>query len=189
MSLDPRYITDGPLEEGFLSKDSGLPLAGGTVTFYRDSSRITLKTVYELTGAPPNYSYVPLPNPITLSSIGVIQNAGGDNVVIYYYPWLADGITPDLYYVVVKDSNGVDQFTREAWPNSAAGESPGADTSLPVQNQISNPQFTQILINDVPTLTPSTTTFSVSAETKEFELAPDWTFIISGTGDVTVERL
>lgn len=189
MALDPRYITDGPLEEIFLNKDSGLPLAGGTVTFYRDSSRITLKTVYELTGAPPNYSYVPLPNPITLSSIGTVQNAGGDNVVIYYYPWLVDGITPDLYYVVVKDSNGVDQFTREAWPNSAAGESPGADTSLPVQNQISNPQFTQILINDVPTLTPSTTTFTVSAETKEFELAPDWTFIITGTGDVTVERI
>ena len=189
MALDPRYITDGPLEEIFLDKSSGLPLAGGTVTFYRDSSRITLKTVYELTGAPPNYSYVPLPNPITLSSIGTVQNAGGDNVVIYYFPFLPDGITPDLYYVVVKDSNGVDQFTREAWPNSAAGGSPDTATTLPVQNQISNPQFTQILINDVPTLTPSTTTFTVAAETKEFELAPDWTFVITGTGDVVVERL
>ncbi len=189
MALDPHYITDGPLEEAFLSKDSGLPLANGTITFYRDSSRITAKTVYQLTGAPPNYQYIPLDNPLTLSSIGVVQNAGGDNVVIYYYPWLDDGITPDLYYVVVKDENGVDQFTREAWPNSTISESGNITDSLPVQNQISNPQFTQILINDVSALTPSTTTYTVSGSELEFELAPDWTLIVNGTGNVVVERL
>jgi hypothetical protein len=189
MALDPHYITDGPLEEAFLSKDSGLPLAGGFITFYRDSSRITPKTVYQLTGAPPNYQYVPLDNPLELNSIGVVQNNGGDNVVIYYYPWLDDGVTPDLYYIEVTDSNDVVQFTREAWPNSAAGGGGGGSDSLPVQNQISNPQFTQILINDVPNLTPSTTTYTVSGSELEFELAPDWTLIINGTDDVEVERL
>jgi len=189
MALDPKYITDGPLEEAFLDKDSGLPLAGGTITFYRDSSRITPKTVYQLTGAPPNYQYVPLPNPITLSSIGTVQNSGGDNIVIYYYPWLADGTTTDLYYVVVKDSNGVDQFTREAWPNGALSGGGSVTSGLPVQNQIANPQFTEILINDIPTLSPSTTTYTVSGSELEFECAPNWTFVINGTGNVTVERL
>ena len=192
MALDPHYITDGPLEEYFVDKDSGLPLAGGTLTFFRDDSRITPKTVYQLTGSPPNYTYVALPNPITLSSVGTVQDAGGDNVVIYYYPWLPDGITPDLYYVVCQDVNGVDQFTREAWPNpNEGGSSPSPGGSLPVQNQISNPQFSQILINDVPTLTPSTTTFTVSGSNNTFEVAPDWTLDAncSGTDTVVVQRV
>lgn len=190
MALDPHYITDGPLEEAFLDKDSGLPLADGTITFYRDISRSTKKTVYQLTGSPPNYQYVALDNPLTLNSIGVVQNNGGDNVVIYYYPYLDDGITPDLYYVVVKDSNGTDQFTREAWPNGIIADQIDGESSAPVQNQISNPQFTKILINDVPGLTPSTTTYTVSAATNQvFAFAPDWNFVISGTGTVTVSRI
>lgn len=191
MALDPHYITDGPLEEYFVSKDSGLPLANGTLSFFRDSSRITPKTVYQLTGSPPNYTYVALPNPITLSSVGTVQDAGGDNVVIYYYPWEVDGVTPDLYYVVCKDSNGVDQFTREAWPNPNDEGSINPTGSLPVQNQISNPQFSQILINDIPTLSPSTTVFTVSGSNNEFEVAPDWTLVAncSGTDTVTVQRI
>jgi len=190
MALDAHYVTDGPLEEYFVSKDTGLPLAGGTLTFYEDSSRITPKPVYELSGAPPNYTYTPLDNPMTLSAVGTTQNAGGDNVVIYYFPWKADGITPDLYYIVCKDSNGVVQFTREAWPNGVVSGGSGELTTLPVQNQISNPQFTNILINDVPGLTPTTTTYTVSvASNQVFNFAPDWNFIISGTGTVTVSRI
>jgi hypothetical protein len=191
MALDPHYITDGPLEEAFLDKDTGLPLAGGTITFYRDASRITSKPVYQLTGAPPNYQYIPLDNPLTLSSIGTVQNAGGDNEVIYYYPYDDNGSAIDLYYVVVKDSNGVEQFTREAWPNGViADESISNINSLPVQNQVSNPQFTKILINDVPTLTPSVTTYTVTAGPDQvFEFAPNWNFLLSGTGNVTVERI
>jgi hypothetical protein len=191
MALDPHYITDGPLEEYFVDKDSGLPLAGGFIYFFRDTSRITPKTVYQLTGSPPNYSYVALPNPITLSAVGTVQDAAGDNVVIYYYPWEIDGLTPDLYYVVVQDSNGVDQFTREAWPNPNEGGSITPSDSLPVQNQISNPQFSQILINDVPTLTPPTTIFTVSGSNNTFEVAPDWTLFATcnASDTVTIQRV
>jgi hypothetical protein len=189
MALNPLYVTDGPLQEYFVDKDTGLPLAGGTITFYRDNSRITPKTVYQLTGSPPNYNYVALPNPITLSSVGTVQDAGGDDVVIYYYPWLSDGITEDLYYIVVKDSNGVDQFTREAWPNNVVSGGGGTTDSLPVQNQISNPQFTQILRNDVPSLSPSTTTYTVSGSEVEFEVAPNWNLFLNGTDSVTVQRV
>lgn len=192
MGLDPRYVTDGPLQEYFVSKDSGLPLSGGTLTFFRDSSRITPKTVYELTGSPPNYSYVALPNPITLSAVGTPMNGSGEDIVIYYFPFLPDGVTEDLYYVVVQDSNGVDQFTREAWPNAAIeNPSPSPSSSLPVQNQISNPQFSQILINDIPTLSPSSTVFSVNGSNLEFEVAPDWTLIASSSvpDTVVVERI
>jgi hypothetical protein len=189
MALDPHYITDGPLEEAFLDKDTGLPLAGGFIYFFRDASRITPKTVYQLTGSPPDYTYVALPNPIELSSIGTVQDAGGDNVVIYYYPWLADGLTPDLYYIEVTDSNGVVQFTREAWPNGIIANEIISDSTLPVQNQISNPQFTNVLINYVPGLTPPTTTFTVSGSNQTFAVAPEWNFLASGSGTITVQRI
>jgi len=190
MALDPHYITDGPLEQIFVDKDSGLPLSGGKLTFYRDVARSTKKTVYQLTGSPPNYQYVELDNPVTLSSVGTPQNNGGDNVVIYYYPYLDDGITVDLYYVDVESDVGVDQFTREAWPNGVVADQVDGESGAPVQNQVSNPQFTKILINDVPGLTPQTTTYTVSSDTdKVFAFAPDWNFVISGTGTVTVQRI
>ena len=120
------------------------------------------------------------------------MNGSGEDIVIYYFPFLADGTTEDLYYVVVRDSNGVAQFTREAWPNAAIeNPSPSPSSSLPVQNQISNPQFSQILINDIPTLSPSSTIFSVNGSNQAFEVAPDWTLIASSSvpDTVVVERI
>lgn len=181
MALDPHYILGAPLEETFISKDTSLPLAGGFVYFYRDSSRITAKTVYELAGSPPNYHYTPLPNPMELSAVGTPQNNSGENVAIYYYPYDVDGEI-DLYYIVVKDADGVEQFTREAWPPGVASSSTGTNNSLPVQNQISNPQFTRVSIND------DGITYTVSGPEQTFEFAPNWEFQIAGTGTVTVIR-
>jgi len=183
MSLDERYFVTADLEEYFVDKDSGLPLAGGTLTFYRDVSRTTPKTVFQLSGAPPNYTYTALPDPITLSSVGTVQNAGGDNEVIYYFPYDDEG-NLDLYYIVCRDSNGVEQFTREAWPNLTAADNP-TNTDFPIQNQLSNVQFTQVFINE-----NQSTVYTVSAATNQvFAFAPNWDFVISGTGTVTIERI
>ena len=188
MALDERYIVASDLEQYFVDKDSGLPLAGGTLTFYRDISRNTQKKVFQLSGSPPNYTYTAMPNPITLSSVGTVQNAGGDNEVIYYFPYTTDPLTGqlilDLYCIKVKDSNGVEQFTREAWPNVTASNDP-TNEPFPIQNQISNPQFTQILIND-----GMSTTYAVQSATNQvFSFAPDWDFVISGTGNVIIQRI
>lgn len=183
MSLDERYFVTADLEEYFVDKDSGLPLAGGTLTFYRDVARSTPKAVYQLSGAPPNYTYTAMPNPIVLSSVGTVQNAGGDNEVIYYFPFDDEG-NLDLYYIVCRDSNGTEQFSREAWPNISSGNDPMQD-NVPIQNQLSNPQFTQVFINE-----NLSTVYTVSAATNQvFVFAPDWDFVISGTGTVTVERI
>ena len=197
MAIDSHYVSSSDLESYYVSKDSGLPLAAGTVTFYEDNSRITLKTVYELSGSPPNYTFTPLPNPITLSSVGTPQNAGGDNITVYYRPYDTDESSEtfgdvQLYYVVVKDSHGVEQLTREAWPPDAFNGGSGTDTNaVPVQNQISNSQFTRTFLNPgnaATTQDSETMSYVTAGGTTTVEFAPDWSFEIGGTGTVTVQR-
>lgn len=122
MALDPQYIVPINLEEYFVNHDTGEPLANGTIEFWTDDDRTTPKDVFELTGAPPNYTYDALPNPLNLSAVGTPVDNSGNPVSIYYYPYDAFG-NVELYYIVVKDSNGLVQFTREAWPNTVAGGS------------------------------------------------------------------
>ena len=145
MSLDPRYITAPSLQEYFVDKDSGFPLAGGKVFFYSDVNRTQPKDVFELTGSPPNYSFSPLPNPVILSSVGTMMDNNGNDIIPYYFPFDANG-NQELYYIVVQSSTGVPQFTREAWPNPQVGETPTSQNSL--FNYIPNGQF--LLHTDLP---------------------------------------
>jgi hypothetical protein len=181
MALDDRYIVASDLEGYFVDKDSGLPLASGTLSFFRDSSRNVPKPVYQLSGSPPNYTYTLLPNPVTLSSVGTPQNALGDNIVIYYYPFDDDG-NIDLYYVSCDSSGAVNQFTREAWPPNVSQSINPNDQPFSISNQISNSQFTRTFINEGLPITYNVT----GATDQEFSFAPNWFFSISGTGSVTV---
>jgi hypothetical protein len=186
MALNPLFIISSDIEQYYVDKDSGLPLANGLVYYYRDIARNVPKTVYQLTGAPPDYTYTALPNPIQLSAVGTIQNAGGDNEVTYYYPWITDPATGDLvldlYYIVVTDANGTVQFTREGWPNITSANSPIEEGFYSV-NQISNPTFTNTFLN--PGIA---NVYNVTAATNQVvDFAPDWQFVISGTGMVTVQ--
>jgi hypothetical protein len=183
MAIDERYFISAPLNQYMVDKDTALPLASGTITFYRDSSRTTPKAVYQLTGSPPNYTYTALPNPITLSSVGTIQNAGGDNEIIYFYPYDDDG-NLDLYYIVCESSGSVAQWTREAWPNLGSGNDP-TQSDFHVTNELSNCQFSRVFINS-----NDTTTYTISSASEEvFSFAPDWDFVLSGTGSVIVELI
>lgn len=183
MALDERYVVASDLEQYFVDKDSGLPLANGTLTFYRDVARNVPKEVFQLSGAPPNYGYTSMGAQITLSAVGTVQNSGGDNEVIYYYPYDVEG-NLDLYYVVCRNADGIEQFTREAWPNITSANDPTKDQTG-IQNQLSNPTFTNVFIN-----ANKTTTYTVTAASNQvFEFAPNWDFVISGTGTVIIERV
>ena len=153
MGLDPRFIVTSDLEELFIDKTLGVPLAAGIVTFYSDINRTTLKPVYELTGSPPNYSYTALPNPCILSSVGTFQDALGNNIVPYYYPYTGtpDDFTGDieLYYITVQDSGNVQQFVREGWPNFT-GEN-NNNSEIEFVNFIPNGQF--MIHNNMPVTT------------------------------------
>ena len=183
MALDERYVVASDLEQYFVRKDNGLPLSNGTLTFYRDSARNVPKPVYQLSGFPPNYTYTSMGAQITLSAVGTVQNSAGDNEVIYYFPYDSKG-NLDLYYVVARDSGGNIQFTREAWPNVGSSTDPTKNQSDQT-NQISNPTFTNVFINNNQ---PITYTAS-SASNMVFSFAPDWDFVISGTGTVLVQRI
>lgn len=183
MALSDLYIFSPALNQYFVNKTTGLPLAGGKLFFFRDESRSTPKEVYQLSGTPPNYTYVALPNPITLNGSGQIVNAANDIVGIFYLPFDDDG-NLDLYYVVCEDSGGNQQWVLEAVPFITATTDPSKDTTS-VANQIANPQFSRSFLNE-----GVSTSLSVTAATdEEFPIAPDWTFVVSGTGSVDVQRV
>lgn len=192
MVLDPRFVTSTSLEPLFLDKDTGAPLSGGQVFFWQDTARTIPKLVYELVAPPPytaNPTYAPLPNPITLSSVGTFQDAAGNNIAVYYYPYDANGVL-QLYYVSVFNALGVEQFTREAWPypNILGGGGGGAAgaSGANISNELTNPQFANVLF--IPTQ-PLVITLSGAGVT-HVNIAPGWTLNITagGAGTVTVTR-
>lgn len=142
--LNPLYVIAPSLEMYFVDNASGLPLAGGTVNFYADDNRSNRKAVYELTGSSGNYSYVALPNPVTLSASGTFQDNSGNNILPYYWPWTGDPVSnpnptvAQLYYIEVYNANGVLQFTRQGFPNFTAESSA---SSVDYINYVPNGQF------------------------------------------------
>jgi hypothetical protein len=188
MAIDERFFISAPLDQYFVDKDTGLPLAGGTLEFFRDADHDVPKDVYQLTGSPPNYGYTPFPNPIVLSSVGTVQNASGDNEIIYFFPY--DGTpdntngTIDLYHIVCKSAGGVEQWTRDGWPGLTPGNDP-TQNDVGAINGLSNCQFSRTLLNP-----DNISIYTVAgASSQVFAFAPDWDFVISGTGDVVVERV
>ena len=184
MPLDGRYITDLSLEQYFVDKDTGQPLAFGTVEFWQDDNRVIPKLVYELTGAPPNYTYTALPNPITLSAVGTISDMNGNNVALYYFPYDALG-NIQLYYIVIKNSLGVVQFTREGWPNTTADVNPAVQ-DVGLSNELSNPQFVDVsFLPNNPTVLVFT-----GVATDTVAIAPRWDLVVNHTAttNVTITR-
>lgn len=134
-------ITSDALEEVLIDKSTGLPLAAGIVTFYEDTSRTTLKNIYEQTGTPGAYTYIMLPNPMTLNADGSTSDGSGNNVKIYYY--LFDELTqaPQSYYVTVYNSDGVFQFDRKNFPFLPPSNLLPIVTSPSLDNVIVNNRF------------------------------------------------
>ncbi len=143
MAINPNLLVAAPMMQNLLiDKDNGLPMADGTITMYQDNSRTTLKNWYFQSGVAGAYTYITLPNPLTLSGIGTITDPSGNNTVPFYYPYSeVDNITPQPYYVVVQNSNGEGEFTLQNFPFvPSSGGTPG--TTIPTnQNLIVNGEF------------------------------------------------
>lgn len=182
MAINPLYIPLFNIEEVILDKDTGLPLAAGVVSFYRDSQRLTPKPVFQIAGVSPNYTFVSVGSVLTLGLSGTFVDENGDPFVPYAYPYDAEG-NLDLYYVTVVSEGGVDQFTREAVPYvDTSGVPPSERTST--ENEVANPQFVEV---NIP-LT-GTTTVSVTGTNTVTPVAPGWDIISTGTGTIALQVL
>jgi hypothetical protein len=169
MPLDPNYIIAPSLEQYYVDKDTGLPLANGVVTFYKDQARTVLKPIYTISGSPPNYTYVQLPNPVSLSATGTFQDANGNNIIPYYFPHDESG-NIELYYITVYSAGNVLQFTREGWPNFI--ESFSDEESSNLTNYVPNGQF--LLHNNIPATT--TTLVGQITQPKTLIAQGGWSF-------------
>ncbi|MEO6077578.1 MAG: hypothetical protein ABIP54_02215 [Candidatus Andersenbacteria bacterium] len=183
--LNDKFVTGVSLNQYLVNKDTGAPLAFGTVEFYSDVDNITPKLVYQLVGSLGSYTYAPLSNPITLSSVGTIVDGSGNQIALYYYPFTGlpadNSDVVENYYIVVKNALGVPQFTRHAWPNVAAADAPGASSSV-TENQVSNSQFVDVLFNPSIGMTINLT----GAGTKTVAIAPSWSIFVTWTGTASV---
>lgn len=142
MAINTSLLIAAPMLQDYLVDNAtGLPLANGTITMFQDNSRTTLKNWYYQSGTPGAYTYITLPNPLTLSGVGTIQDPNGNDTIPFYYPYSeTDNITPQPYFVNVVNSNGQQQFTRQNFPfNPNAGTSP--TTSSTFKNYIVNGEF------------------------------------------------
>lgn len=183
MAIDRSYIPAFSLDNVFRDKDTGEPLANGTLEFFINNTSVQ-KDVYQIAGTSPNYTFTPLPNPMTLSLAGTLVDGAGNPVIPYFFPFDAAG-NPEYYDVVCKSSGGVTQFTREAVPYIPDLLSPG-DGASNYTNELSNPQFVEVLFD---TESPSHTYTFSGASLEEVPLAPDWDLVVTGTGDVVVSRI
>ena len=135
------------LQDYLVDKDTGFPLAGGWITFFHDTDRQRLKNVYTQTGTPGSYNYVPIANPMQLSSVGTMTDSFGNDIIPFYFPFdEEDSNEIDTYYVVVQANTpnnipGVEQFTRENFPFVDSEDNPDFD-QLDLINLIPNGQFT-----------------------------------------------
>lgn len=189
---DPRFIYCPPLQTYFIDKDTAEALSGGVVTFYSDVNRSVLKAIYKQVQQPDNtYEFVELANPVTLTSIGTFGDDDGNDINVYLYPFEgspADATAGELelYYITVQSSDLVDQYTREAWPPDAEDSGANINTFVATENELTNPQFVEILFTEDPTT--AAYTYSTSG-TMEVDVAPGWTLVTSGTGTVTLKQV
>lgn len=183
MATSNQYIPAFYIDEVLVDKVTGEPLAGGIVTFYNNEQPSVLKYVYQKVGTANNYSFVLLPNPMTLSSSGQFVDSIGNNVIPYFLPYDAAGDV-QLYDVNVESAAFVQQFRREGVPYVDTGDSPSNEANILTANEITNPQFVQV------SFWPTTSfVFNVTGSNTVNQIAPGWDIVTTGTGTVTLSQV
>jgi len=188
---NPMYYACFPLQEYFVNKDTGFPLAGGYVEFFSDPAFTAPKDVFQqsLVGGT-TYDYVNLGSTLVLSSVGTFMDNNGDDIIPFLYPYDANGQV-QLYFIRVWSGDpsvqgSVLQFTRQGWPpNFSQGTSP-TDVFESSQNVFSNPEFA--IVNFTPNPATGKYTIAVSGA-GSFEVAPGWSLSYAGTGNLSVKQI
>jgi hypothetical protein len=122
-----RLVSAPVLQNAILDDQTGLPLANGIIWLYQDNARTTPKNWYYQSGTAGNYTYIPLPNPLTLNAAGAITDNNGNDTDPFYYPY-AEQTVGDIeegsfqpYYITVQDQFGAQKFIRQNFPFISQG--------------------------------------------------------------------
>lgn len=203
----PYFFACFPLQEYFVNKDTGFPLAAGVVEFFSDSAFTVPKDVFQQnqSGSAGNYTYtyVNLGSKLILSSVGTFQDNNGNDIIPFLYPFTGtppttSTQTPDgsleLYFIRVwnKDpsiyNDAVLQFTRSGWPPNYALPANFNDDFESSQNVYSNPQFSEVSF----TVDPATNlyTYTVTGAVT-LDIAPGWTLSANtgSSGDIRLKQI
>src|SRR5271155_5775489 len=103
MPINTDLLIAAPILQDALVDRDGTPMSAGTVTCYQDNSRTTLKNWYYQSGTPGNYTYITLPNPLTLSAAGTICDGNGVDTIPFFYPYseLDDEVFQPYYITII----------------------------------------------------------------------------------------
>lgn len=159
---DVNKLVAAPMLQDFLIDKDGTPMSGGTITMYHDNNRTTLKNWYYQSGTPGNYTYITLPNPLTLSAAGTITDINGVDTIPFYYPWSeTDEDVHDPYYVTIVNYAMTNQITRANFPFEGGGGGGGGGVDT-FNNLIINNGFWRNIAPNTLNVTPFTS-FTYSA--------------------------
>jgi hypothetical protein len=193
---NPLYVACFPLQEYFVNKDTGFPLANGYVEFFSDPAFTVPKDVYQQSyvAAPTEtYTYTSLGSVLQLSSVGTFQDANGADIIPFLFPYTGTPQAPgtvQLYWIRVWSGNpsvqgSVLQFTRAAWPPNLVQSSSPTDVFESSQNLFTNPEFS--IVNFVPDSGQTFFTINVST-TGSMQIAPGWSLSWAGTGTIKLTQ-
>lgn len=187
MAINPALLIAAPmLQDSFVDKD-GTPMSAGVVTCFADNSRTTLKNWFYQTGTPGNYTYVTLPNPLTLSAAGTICDVNGVDTIPFFYPFAetlsqTGAYVVERYYITIVNHAQTNQITRANFPYNI-DESINGNTNPELDNLIINNGFWRnagtLLFNNTPP--NNLTQVIVSPSQHDGFQYPDVQFIKSNT--------
>lgn len=117
MPINIDLLIAAPMLQDLIVDKTGVPMANGTITCYQDNSRTTLKNWYYQSGTPGNYTYIALPNPLTLSAAGTICDINGVDTIPFFYPYDEnDESVSQPYYITIVNQYHTNQITRSNFP-------------------------------------------------------------------------
>lgn len=141
MPINVNLLIAAPMLQDLLVDKTGIPMASGTITCYQDNSRTTLKNWYYQSGTPGNYTYITLPNPLTLSAAGTICDVNGVDTIPFFYPYSElDSSVKQPYYITIVNFAQTNQITRANFPFNPSGGGSGTTVNT-FTNLITNNSF------------------------------------------------
>lgn len=166
MPINPNLLISAAMLQDAFIDTNATAASNAVITCYQDNSRTTLKNWYYQSGSPGAYSYITLPNPMTLSASGTIVDSNGNDALPFFYPFSeTDNSTPQSYYITCVNSAGQGIFTRQNFPFGAGGSSGGTTSGgQTLQNYIFNNNFWRNVTEGITTpisLIPTTPTAPV----------------------------